>query len=99
MDLETSNDSDFINAPMNDITTTTTTTALVNTGTTPKVVVVPTRNVFLKSSFVPQPMSTDAHDEEDFQEMLRAYYDLFFPYKKFYKWLSYGEGTLKIIVY
>ena len=34
-----------------------------------------------------------AHLDSDFETLLRQYYDRFFPYKKYCRWLSYGNGT------
>ena len=31
--------------------------------------------------------------DDDFETLLRLYYERFFPYKKYYRWLSYGNGA------
>jgi hypothetical protein len=31
--------------------------------------------------------------QADFETLLQQYYARFFPYKKYYRWLSYGNGT------
>ena len=38
-----------------------------------------------------------AHLDSDFETLLRQYYDRFFPYKKYYRWLSYGNGTRRVV--
>ncbi len=32
-------------------------------------------------------------DEGDHSQLLRVYYARLFPFKRFYRWLSYGNGT------